>query len=434
MVTTKENVRISTASCIDLAGSEDNRRTGNGKERMVESASINKSLFTLAKCAEAISHGDSRIPYRESKMTRILSLGQNKGLTVMILNLAPTRSYHLDSLSSLTFANRTKKIEVREVENEPLTKGSKVASVAGPNIQRQPLRPIHNSALNIGTAVSQKTKQPKSFTVYSETVRPSIARSSYGATPSMRRSSALKRSSDSSNVATSRPAKRRALQEPAPPPRPNISKEVLESMIERKVEDILAARALDQPSTISQPDISEEVQKRLDALEKRIEGKDEGREKGLNFLLMAKQHAVRGEDASALRMYCLAREYFPHNEKLEAKIARLRDKLERKRTEEDERPEQQRHPTQQAEEETTNTGEADHTLRRHRLLEIINSGEVDRIRKLKGVGAKKAEAIMEAIRRPEENDQAQRIVTSLSELSGLKGVGIKAVESMMVGL
>ena len=38
-------------------------------------ASINKSLFTLAKCVEAISRQDTRVPYRESKMTRILNIG-----------------------------------------------------------------------------------------------------------------------------------------------------------------------------------------------------------------------------------------------------------------------------------------------------------------------------------------------------------------------
>ena len=75
VVTTGDQTRISTASAIDLAGSEDNRRTENQKERMIESANINKSLFTLAKCVEAISRQDVRIPYRESKMTRILNIG-----------------------------------------------------------------------------------------------------------------------------------------------------------------------------------------------------------------------------------------------------------------------------------------------------------------------------------------------------------------------
>lgn len=54
----------STASAIDLAGSEDNRRTENNKERMVESASINKSLFVLSSCIDAIGRGDKRVPYR----------------------------------------------------------------------------------------------------------------------------------------------------------------------------------------------------------------------------------------------------------------------------------------------------------------------------------------------------------------------------------
>lgn len=67
-----DETRVSTASAIDLAGSEDNRRTENGKERLVESASINKSLFVLSQCIDAIGRGDKRIPYRESKMTRIL--------------------------------------------------------------------------------------------------------------------------------------------------------------------------------------------------------------------------------------------------------------------------------------------------------------------------------------------------------------------------
>jgi hypothetical protein len=62
-----------------------------------------------------------------------------------------------------------------------------------------------------------------------------------------------------------------------------------------------------------------------------IESKDDGREQGLTFLLMAKQHAVRGEDTSALRMYILAKEYFPTNAKLDAKIERLRARLGGKR-------------------------------------------------------------------------------------------------------
>lgn len=176
-ITSPTETRVSTASAIDLAGSEDNRRTGNGKDRMVESASINKSLFVLAQCVEAISKKQPRIPYRESKMTRILSLGQNNGLTVMILNLAPTKAFHLDTLSSLNFANRTKKIEVREVENEPIFKGPPRqpagAAMTGPNLQRQPLRPLtHVVNVNLTAQRDANNGKPaKAFDVYADRSR-----------------------------------------------------------------------------------------------------------------------------------------------------------------------------------------------------------------------------------------------------------------------
>src|SRR4051794_20871840 len=42
---------------IDLAGSEDNRRTENGKDRMAESGAINRSLFVLGQVVEALNNG-----------------------------------------------------------------------------------------------------------------------------------------------------------------------------------------------------------------------------------------------------------------------------------------------------------------------------------------------------------------------------------------
>lgn len=77
---------------IDLAGSEDNRRTDNGKERLAESGAINKSLFVLGQVVESINAASvslhalrcmywtwantvqTRIPFRDSKMTRILQV------------------------------------------------------------------------------------------------------------------------------------------------------------------------------------------------------------------------------------------------------------------------------------------------------------------------------------------------------------------------
>ena len=343
-VTGPNEIRISTASAIDLAGSEDNRRTGNDKERMVESASINKSLFVLAQCVEAISKKQQRIPYRESKMTRILSLGQNNGFTVMILNLAPVKSFHLDTLSSLNFANRTKKIEVREVENEPIFKGPPRAVPGvptGSTIQRQPLRPL-TAALNANIGAQQANvkagdKPPKAFSVYSDKTR------SRALNPTQK-TSPLKRGADSSVLSSSRPAKQLR---PTPTflhraPDTHLTKATIESLVEQKVSEILATRApppiveteAQQHPVVTTKGISEEVQRRLDSIEQRLEGQEGARAEGLSYLLMAKQHQARNEDGSALKMYRLALPYFPENEKLMKKIATLDERISRKREEE----------------------------------------------------------------------------------------------------
>jgi hypothetical protein len=155
-----------------LAGSEDNRRTDNGK-RLVESASINRSLFVLAQCVEAISKKQARIPYRESRMTRILSLGQNNGLTIMILNLAPVRSYHLGLSSSLNFANRTKKIEFKKSRMIPFSRDRHARYQRLLDLRyRDSLRPLatlHNATVNtMNPPTKPEDKPAKAFSVYSD--------------------------------------------------------------------------------------------------------------------------------------------------------------------------------------------------------------------------------------------------------------------------
>ncbi|KAK7339640.1 hypothetical protein VNO77_20318 [Canavalia gladiata] len=74
---------------IDLAGNEDNRRTCNEGIRLQESAKINQSLFALSNVIYALNNNKPRVPYRESKLTRILqdSLGgTSHALMVACLN------------------------------------------------------------------------------------------------------------------------------------------------------------------------------------------------------------------------------------------------------------------------------------------------------------------------------------------------------------
>ncbi|WAQ82081.1 hypothetical protein PtA15_2A394 [Puccinia triticina] len=99
---------------IDLAGSENNKKTGNenNKERMKESVEINQSLLALRKVVRSLNTGDHRIPYRDSKLTRILSDslgGTSAGL--VICNIAPVASQYRDTINTLTFGSHSRNVE-----------------------------------------------------------------------------------------------------------------------------------------------------------------------------------------------------------------------------------------------------------------------------------------------------------------------------------
>ncbi|CAE6420027.1 unnamed protein product [Rhizoctonia solani] len=104
---------------VDLAGSENNKMTGNDSIRMAESAAINKSLSVLGQVVHALNQRASRIPYRDSKLTRILqdALG-GTSLSLLICNIAPGAKFKQDTLNTLNFATRTKEIENRPVVNQ----------------------------------------------------------------------------------------------------------------------------------------------------------------------------------------------------------------------------------------------------------------------------------------------------------------------------
>ncbi|KIY48777.1 kinesin-domain-containing protein, partial [Fistulina hepatica ATCC 64428] len=104
---------------VDLAGSENNNHTGNDAQRMVESSAINKSLSALGQVVDALNRGDSRIPYRNSRLTRVLSdaLG-GSSLGLIICNVAPGERFRQDTLNTLKFACKARNIESKTVVNE----------------------------------------------------------------------------------------------------------------------------------------------------------------------------------------------------------------------------------------------------------------------------------------------------------------------------
>ncbi|KAG9120272.1 hypothetical protein FRC07_004307 [Ceratobasidium sp. 392] len=110
---------VGKVNLVDLAGSENNKMTGNDAIRMAESAAINKSLSVLGQVVHALNQRASRIPYRDSKLTRILqdALG-GSSISLLICNIAPGTRFKQDTLNTLNFASRTKEIENRPVVNQ----------------------------------------------------------------------------------------------------------------------------------------------------------------------------------------------------------------------------------------------------------------------------------------------------------------------------
>jgi kinesin family protein 18/19 len=110
-------------SLIDLAGSERAANTNNRGLRLIEGANINRSLLALANCINALSEGSEKggkmhIPYRDSKLTRLLkdSLGGNSR-TVMIACISPFSGSFDDTSNTLKYANRAKNIKTRIERN-----------------------------------------------------------------------------------------------------------------------------------------------------------------------------------------------------------------------------------------------------------------------------------------------------------------------------
>jgi Kinesin motor domain len=106
---------------VDLAGSERIKKTGAIGKLMQEGISINKGLLCLGNVISALTdeaRKDKHIPYRDSKLTRILqdSLGGNSR-TTMIACVSPAESNYEESLNSVNYASRARNIKNKAVVN-----------------------------------------------------------------------------------------------------------------------------------------------------------------------------------------------------------------------------------------------------------------------------------------------------------------------------
>ena len=104
---------------VDLAGSENIQRSGAENKRAAEAGLINKSLLTLGRVINALVDRSSHIPYRESKLTRLLqdSLG-GRTKTCIIATISPARSNLEETISTLDYAFRAKNIRNKPQVNQ----------------------------------------------------------------------------------------------------------------------------------------------------------------------------------------------------------------------------------------------------------------------------------------------------------------------------
>jgi centromeric protein E len=122
---TIDNVRLdSTLYLCDLAGSE---RAVSQTERRKEGAFINKSLLTLGTVIARLSTGGSgHVPYRDSKLTRLLQPALSGRALVSVLCTIQTTGYaYAETVSTLRFAARAKNITVSAKRNDQSDPSSK---------------------------------------------------------------------------------------------------------------------------------------------------------------------------------------------------------------------------------------------------------------------------------------------------------------------
>lgn len=120
----QETKKSSNINLVDLAGSERADSTGATGDRLKEGANINKSLSALGNVISALadlSMGKKKVlvPYRDSVLTKLLqnALGGNSK-TIMIAALSPADINYDETLSTLRYADRAKKIKNKAVVNE----------------------------------------------------------------------------------------------------------------------------------------------------------------------------------------------------------------------------------------------------------------------------------------------------------------------------
>ncbi|KAM0849728.1 hypothetical protein ACQ4PT_053551 [Festuca glaucescens] len=121
----EEMIKCGKLNLVDLAGSENISRSGARDGRAREAGEINKSLLTLGRVINTLVEHSGHIPYRDSKLTRLLrdSLG-GKTKTCIIATIAPAVHCLDETLSTLDYAHRAKNIKNKPEVNQKMMKSA----------------------------------------------------------------------------------------------------------------------------------------------------------------------------------------------------------------------------------------------------------------------------------------------------------------------
>ncbi|KAF5823551.1 putative plus-end-directed kinesin ATPase [Helianthus annuus] len=122
-VGSEDLVKYGKLNLVDLAGSENISRSGARDGRAREAGEINKSLLTLGRVINSLVEHSGHVPYRDSKLTRLLrdSLG-GKTKTCIIATVSPSAHCLEETLSTLDYAHRAKNIKNKPEANQKMSK------------------------------------------------------------------------------------------------------------------------------------------------------------------------------------------------------------------------------------------------------------------------------------------------------------------------
>ncbi|GAB2257646.1 hypothetical protein Droror1_Dr00013806 [Drosera rotundifolia] len=128
----EELIKCGKLNLVDLAGSENISRSGAREGRAREAGEINKSLLTLGRVINALVEHLGHVPYRDSKLTRLLrdSLG-GRTKTCIIATVSPAVHCLEETLSTLDYAHRAKNIRNKPEVNQKMMKTTLIKELYG---------------------------------------------------------------------------------------------------------------------------------------------------------------------------------------------------------------------------------------------------------------------------------------------------------------